>query len=182
MSGTHDDPDFRLFVEVDALCERGGPAAVTQLLIEIGCAHVAQRDRTSHPQIHPHAGSTGRLGMNPHDECASCGFSYARGGKTMYRVIFYDFRDHHDWIGRRPIKPGGVLTKHRKKLPRKQLRDFFTLEAAKQFIADLRHLAGEDEIAATIVDTNTPKPPPKPLDPMLPGDWPLQSRRDGSIF
>ena len=100
----------------------------------------------------------------------------------MYRLIFYDFRNHHDWIGRRPIKLGGVLTKHRKKLPPRQVRDFFTWEAAEQFIADLRHLAGKDEIAATIVDTNGPKPLPPPLDPMLPGDWPLQSRRDGLIY
>lgn len=99
----------------------------------------------------------------------------------MFQVVFYDFRGHHDWIGRAPIKKGGVLTKHRKRWPPKQRRDFFTREAAEMFIDNLRHDIGEDKVAATIIDLSAPKPPP-PLDPMLPGDWPLQSRRHASIF
>jgi hypothetical protein len=97
-------------------------------------------------------------------------------GPANWQVIFFDFRNHHDWIGRAPIKNGGVLKKHRKKLPPKQKRDFYTREAAEQFVANLRHDIGADEVAATIIDLSAPPPTPAPKDRLLPGDWPFQTR------
>lgn len=92
-----------------------------------------------------------------------------------FRVVFWDFRNHHDLIGRVPVKKGRRA--RRVKPPPKQTLDFYTREAAADFIADLRHRAGEDEIVAQVIDLGVPRPPPPLQHKMLPGNWPMQNRR-----
>jgi hypothetical protein len=72
-------------------------------------------------------------------------------------------------VGRKGVK------KQRKKLPPKQVRDFNTREAAKDFIANLRREFGDDEVAATIIELRAPSPSP-PQERMLAGHWPYQTR------
>jgi hypothetical protein len=91
-----------------------------------------------------------------------------------FRVVYWDFTNHHDLIGRVSTKKGRRA--HRVKPPPKQTFDFYTREAAVEFIADLRRRAGEDEIVAQIVALHAPPRPPPPQAKMLPGDWPLHSR------
>jgi hypothetical protein len=98
--------------------------------------------------------------------------------KADWRVDFWDFTDHHDWIGRGSVRRGATYKKLRAKPPKKQSREFFTRDAAEQFCANLRADHG-DEIAATIVDQRKPlRTSVPPQNEFLPGDWPLQLRDD----
>jgi hypothetical protein len=97
-----------------------------------------------------------------------------RAEKANWRVEFWDFRDHHDYVGRRLLDHRA----RRRPPPRKQVRDFVTREAATKFIATLQDEYGADEIAATIIDlTKRTAPSPRPQNQLLPGDWPLECRR-----
>jgi hypothetical protein len=88
-----------------------------------------------------------------------------------WRLIFWNFTGHHDWVGRR------LVPKVRRKAPPpKQIRDFRSREAAQEFADNLRIEYGVDEIAATILDLSAPPPPPRPQNQLLPGSWPYQSR------
>jgi hypothetical protein len=99
---------------------------------------------------------------------------------ALWRVNFYDFRHHHDWVGPIQGKMGLPSMKRRKKAPPEQRREFRTREEAEWFVGSLRHDLGDD-LAAQIVDLSTPPPPPTPRNQMLPGHWPRQispKRRD----
>jgi hypothetical protein len=96
----------------------------------------------------------------------------------QWRVIWEDWTNHHDWVGRMPQRRGSPLKLHRKKPPPQQSREFDTREEAERFVAELRRVYGPEEIAAQIVSLRELLPP-KPEQPKLSGaDWPLQRRPD----
>jgi hypothetical protein len=82
-----------------------------------------------------------------------------------WRVYWWDFTGHHNWIGRRP----------KRKQPQRHTCDFATREEAEAFVANLRT---NEEIVAQIKPTRETKPP-QPQAAPLPGasDWPPQRRR-----
>ena len=98
------------------------------------------------------------------------------GYSTKWRVLWQDWRDHHDWVGRRR------LPKHLRRVrpPIRHARNFPSREAAENFVAELRRQVPEDELVTQIVSLPvSAKVAPK--EQLLPGDWPLQ-RRDGGAL
>jgi len=82
-----------------------------------------------------------------------------------WRVYWWDFTGHHNWIGRRP----------KRKQPQRHTCDFATREEAEAFVANLRT---NEEIVAQIkpmrelVTVAAPTPPFADV-----GFWPYQGRR-----
>jgi len=91
-----------------------------------------------------------------------------------WRVVWQDWRDHHDWVGRRSLRPGTP----RVPTPPREARRFRTKESAEKFVTRLRLEVPADELVVQILGTS--KPAPRPMKPLLPGDWPLQRRGDTS--
>jgi len=81
---------------------------------------------------------------------------------VAWRVLWADFRGHH-------VKP-----------PTRHMRAFLTRHLAENFVAELRRQIPADELAVQIVDARKPIQS-KPIEQLLPGDWPLQ-RRDRGAF
>lgn len=98
-----------------------------------------------------------------------------RHSEAYWRVLWSDYRGHHDWIGRQPVKRGGNYTSGRTRPPPVLHNDFITREGAEDFVAKLRRDVPEDELLVQIVSLE--KPPPAPLDQLLPGEWPRQGPR-----
>lgn len=92
-----------------------------------------------------------------------------------WQVHWWDFTHAHDWIGRRPAKPGRNTKTIRPKPPLRFTCDFHTREEAEDFAANLRQ---SDEIVARVVSMRDLLPP-KPENVAFPdaGFWPRQERR-----
>jgi hypothetical protein len=87
-----------------------------------------------------------------------------------WRVRWWDFDGHHDYIGRH---------QHRRKKPLppiERTRDFYSREQAQKFAASLRREDGA-EILVQLVPRQRERRA-RPLQPLLPGAWPLQERHD----
>jgi hypothetical protein len=90
-----------------------------------------------------------------------------------WRVVWQDWRDHHDWVGRRSLRPGA----RRVAPPPRKVRHFWSRDAAQQFVRLLRSQVPEGELAVMIIGQPEPKSA-RPANQMLPGDWPQQRRAD----
>ena len=94
---------------------------------------------------------------------------------AAWRVLWCDFRGHHNWIGRAPVPSGGVHKRGRPiKKPPVQHRDFFKRAAADEFAQKLRGRIPVDELVVQVVAL--PQRCLSPQDEMLPGPWPQQQR------
>jgi hypothetical protein len=90
------------------------------------------------------------------------------------RVEWWDWRNHHDWIGHKAPKKGAPPARRRQP-PIKHAQDFLTREFAEQHIAKLRRQVPADELIIRVIDLtrkSAPSPPVQTL--LLPGPWPLQ--------
>jgi hypothetical protein len=94
-----------------------------------------------------------------------------------WRVLWCDWRGHHDWVGRGSVKRGGFFKKYRTKPPPRHAQDFLSREGAESFVAKLRREISEDDLVVQIVGLRSLRPLP-PVDQLLPGSWPLQRRGD----
>ncbi len=86
-----------------------------------------------------------------------------------WRVKWWDFEGHHDWVGKYP--------RRRKPLPpMERVRSFYSREAAEKFAASLRSAGADDDLVGQVSSQlNTLRP--RPQQPLLPGDWPRQQRQ-----
>jgi hypothetical protein len=95
-----------------------------------------------------------------------------RRREPLWRVLWGDWRDHHDWIGPRFLKKGGAFKPQRARPPNRQTRDFLTRDG-RELRRRVAVSVPEGELVAQIVSL------PKldlvsPANLLLPGDWPLQ--------
>jgi hypothetical protein len=87
---------------------------------------------------------------------------------AAWRVLWWDWRNHHDWVGRRLLKGAQV-----RPLPPRRTQDFLSREGAEKFIAKLRRQVPEGDLVVQLVSLRQLLPPP-PRDALLPGPRPLQ--------
>lgn len=90
---------------------------------------------------------------------------------ATYRVVWVDFRGHHDFVGRFRLPKSA----DRVKPPPRHHRDFRTRGLAEQFVAQLRREIPKGEVVTQIISLGrTARPVLK--EQLLPGLWPLQRR------
>jgi hypothetical protein len=90
-----------------------------------------------------------------------------------FRIVWRNYRGHHDWIGKPAGRRGNEV--RRKPPPPEQCRDFATIAEAEAFRALLIAEIGRDNLADVLLDLGRPTPP-RPEQMRLPGEWPLQRR------
>jgi hypothetical protein len=93
-----------------------------------------------------------------------------------FRVHWWDWRGHHDWIGPKAPKRGTTTAYRRKAKPPEQTRDFLTRQGAEDFVAKQRRDIPEDELVVEIRSLRDQPTEPVPVPLLLPGTWPYQRR------
>jgi hypothetical protein len=96
--------------------------------------------------------------------------------QPTWRVMWCDWREHHDWIGREPIPGGRTPGNRRLPLPMRHAQDVLYLETALALVAELRQQVGEDDLVVQVIELLADKDSPLPPEQLLLGDWPLQRR------
>jgi hypothetical protein len=95
---------------------------------------------------------------------------------AAWRVQWWDWRGHHDFVGRSPPRRGGNVRHARKPAPKRHAQDFLTRDGAAKFIRKLRREIPKDELIVQVVSLRELLPLPPPNE-FLPGAWPLQEPR-----
>jgi hypothetical protein len=110
----------------------------------------------------------GKAGQNVDDQ----GLTY----QPAWRVVWCDWREHHDWIGREPIPGGRTPWNRRPALPMRHARDFLYQETALALVVEPRQQVGEDDLVVQVVELLADTDGRLPAEQLWLGDWPLQRR------
>jgi hypothetical protein len=94
--------------------------------------------------------------------------------EALWRVEWWDFTDHHDFVGRGARRYGHS---YKKPDPLKHAQDFYAREMAEAHVRKLRKQVPAGELLVRVI----PVPKPRSLivieQSLLPGEWP--KRREG---
>jgi hypothetical protein len=89
-----------------------------------------------------------------------------------WKVLYANWRDHHDWLGRRQLPRGA----RRVAPPAASYRYFKTRKMALDFVTELHASARpDDEFFCQIISVAGPVPKPEQLSMAEAFSWPLQS-------